>query len=44
MDFEALKLFEEVVRVSCPYALTWIVGTWVVNTTINWVTGRSYGL
>lgn len=42
MDMMALQLFEQVVSASVPYALTWIVGTWVVNTTITWVTGRGY--
>ena len=44
MDLTALGLFVEVVRLSAPYAVTWIVGTWVVNTLINWVTGRGYDL
>lgn len=44
MDLTALELFVEVVRFSVPYAVTWIVGTWVVNTLINWVTGRGYDL
>lgn len=42
MDLTAFKLFEEVVRASVPYAVTWTVGTWVVNTMITWVTGRGY--
>lgn len=44
MDLSALNLFEMVVRESVPYAITWIVGTWVVNTMITWVTGRGYML
>lgn len=44
MDLMALELFAEVVRLSAPYAVTWIVGTWVVNTVITWVTGRGYDL
>lgn len=44
MDLTAFELFEEVVRASVPYAITWTVGTWVVNTMINWVTGRGYQL
>ena len=44
MDLTAFELFEEVVRASTPYAITWIVGTWVVNTVITWVTGRGYML
>lgn len=42
MDFSALELFRMVVQESIPYAITWIVGTWVVNTTVSWVTGRSF--
>lgn len=44
MDLTALNLFEQVVSSSVPYAVTWIVGTWVVNTVITWVTGRGYML
>ncbi len=44
MDLSAFELFREVVQASIPYALTWVVGTWVVNTVLNWVTGRSYSL
>lgn len=44
MDLTALKLFEMVVQESIPYAITWIIGTWVVNTTVTWVTGRGYML
>lgn len=42
MDLIAFELFAEVVHESVPYAVTWIVGTWVVNTVITWVTGRGY--
>lgn len=44
MDLMALELFLEVVRLSAPYAVTWVIGTWVVNTVISWVTGRGYDL
>lgn len=44
MDLTAFELFSEVVSASAPYAITWIVGTWVVNTVITWVTGRGYEL
>lgn len=44
MDLTAFELFCEVARASAPYAITWTVGTWVVNTVINWVTGRGYDL
>lgn len=42
MDLSAFNMFYEVVHASVPYAITWIVGTWAVNTIINWVTGRGY--
>lgn len=42
MDLTALELFNQVVSASVPYAITWIVGQWVVNTVITWVTGRGY--
>lgn len=44
MDLTALELFREVVQASIPYALTWVIGSWVVNTVLNWVTGRGYTL
>ena len=44
MDLTAFELFEELVRARAPYATTWMVGTWVVNTVITWVTGRGYML
>lgn len=44
MDLTAFDLFSAVVSASVPYAITWIVGTWVVNTVITWVTGRGYDL
>lgn len=44
MDLTALEVFGEVVRLSAPYAVTWVVGTWIVNTVITWVTGRGYTL
>lgn len=44
MDLIAFELFSEVVKASVPYAVTWTVGTWVVNTVITWVTGRGYYL
>lgn len=42
MDLIAFELFSEVVRETAPFAITWIIGTWVVNTVITWVTGRGY--
>ena len=44
MDLSALEVFGEVVKLSAPYAVTWVVGTWIVNTVITWVTGRGYTL
>ena len=44
MDLTALVVFGEVVKLSAPYAVTWVVGTWIVNTVITWVTGRGYTL
>lgn len=41
MDLSALDLFREVVQASIPYALTWIFGKWIVNTLLDWMTGRS---
>lgn len=42
MDLVAFELFEQVVSASVPYAMTWLIGTWLVNTMITWVTGRGY--
>lgn len=41
MDLSALELFKEVVSASVPYALTWAVGKWIVNTLLDWMMGRS---
>lgn len=41
MDLGALELFEQVVRAGIPYAITWRVGTWIVNTLLDWVTGTN---
>ena len=41
MDLTALELFAEVVKAGIPYAITWRVGMWVVNTLLDWVTGSS---
>lgn len=42
MDTSVISLFADVIRAGVPYALTWIVGTWIVRTLIGMVTGRSY--
>ena len=41
MDLSALDLFNQVVVAGIPYAITWRVGMWVVNTLLDWVTGSS---
>lgn len=41
MDFSALELFGLVVAAGIPYAITWRVGMWVINTMLDWVTGTN---
>lgn len=41
MDSGALELFEMVVAAGVPYALTWRIGMWIVNTLLDWVTGSN---
>lgn len=42
MDIDkCIELFSEIVRVGAPYAITWRVGIYIVNTLIEWVTGGS---
>lgn len=41
MDSSAFELFEQVVAAGIPYAITWRVGMWVVNTILDWVTGTN---
>lgn len=41
MDLMALETFGEVVKYGIPYAITWRVGMWIVNTLLDWVTGTS---
>lgn len=38
---DALNLFTDLVRAGVPYALTWRIGIYIVNTLIDWVTGGS---
>lgn len=38
---DALALFGDIVRAGVPYALTWRIGIYIVNTLIDWVTGGS---
>lgn len=37
----ALELFGKIVEVGIPYAVTWRVGVWIVNTLLDWVTGTN---
>lgn len=41
MNSDALALFLEVVQNAVPYALTWRVGSWIVGTLLDMMTGRS---
>lgn len=41
MDSKALELFAMVVTAGIPYAITWRIGMWIVNTLLDWVTGTS---
>lgn len=41
MGFSALELFGQVVAAGIPYAVTWRVGMWVINTMLDWVTGTN---
>lgn len=38
---DALALFGQVVQAGIPYAITWRIGIYVVNTLLEWVTGGS---
>lgn len=38
---DCLALFGQVVEAAVPFALTWRIGIYVVNTLIEWVTGGS---
>lgn len=35
----AIELFAKIVEVGIPYAITWRIGIWIVNTLLDWVTG-----
>lgn len=41
MVSSAIELFAEVVKEGMPYAITWRVGMWIVNTLLDWVTGTN---
>lgn len=38
---DAIALFAQIVEAGVPYALTWRIGIYIVNTLIEWVTGGS---
>lgn len=38
---DALALFADLVAQGAPYALTWRIGIYIVNTLLDWVTGNS---
>lgn len=38
---DTLAIFAEVVSAAVPYALTWRIGVYIVNTLIEWITGGS---
>lgn len=38
---DVLAIFAELVKAAAPYALTWRIGIYIVNTLIEWVTGGS---
>lgn len=40
----AIELFTQVVTEFIPYAFVWIIGSWLVNTLMSWVTGRGWRL
>lgn len=41
MNSEALQLFSLVCTAAVPYAITWRIGVWIINTMLDFVTGRS---
>lgn len=40
MEMLAFEVFAECVKAGVPCAITWTIGRWVVNTMLDWVTGR----
>lgn len=38
---DCLALFGEIVKYGAPYAITWRIGIYIVNTLIEWITGGS---
>lgn len=36
----AIDTFALVVQAGVPYAIVWRIGTYIVNTLLDWVTGR----
>lgn len=41
MDLTAIQAFLKLVEVGVPYALTWRVGLWIVQTLLDWMTGTN---
>ena len=41
---DAISLFSDVVNAFLPYAFVWVIGSWIVNTLLSWVTGRGWRL
>lgn len=41
MMSDVIAVFGKVVEAAVPYALTWRIGIYIVNTLIEWVTGGS---
>lgn len=45
MNYDSsFELFVMVCEAAVPYALIWRIGVWMVNTLLDWVTGRSDSL
>lgn len=38
---DVLAIFADLVAAGAPYALTWRIGIYIVNTLLDWVTGGS---
>lgn len=40
MEYMVFEVFCQCAEAAVPMAATWTIGTWVVNTILDWVTGR----
>lgn len=40
MEILAFEVFAECAKVGVPIAATWTIGRWLVNTLLDWCTGR----